>query len=95
MMCATVRSSEWRDIVGRTVTGKSQVIVSTNEPLSVCRVVAMETSPEPSSRAELLVWWAGFLLRTNLKCTCHLRETETGKKFQVLTFLKEMAYHTW
>ena len=43
------------------VTGKSHVIVSTNERFRVSSVVAMAPALESPS------WWAEFLLRTNVK----------------------------
>ena len=65
---AVVRSSECWETVGRTVTGKSQVIVSTNELFRVSIVVAMAPDPESSSWAEeALDLWAEFRLRTNWK----------------------------
>ena len=55
-------------MVGRTVMGKSQVIVSTNELFRVWIVVAMAPDPESSSWAEEpLDLWAEFRLRTNWK----------------------------
>ena len=65
---AVVRSSECWETVGRTVTGKSQVIVSTNKLFRVSIVVAMAPDPESSSCAEEpLDLWAEFRLRTNWK----------------------------
>lgn len=75
-----VCSSECDETVGRTVRGKSQVIVSTNDVVSVCTAVALEidavgAAAESSDWVELFGWWAEFLLTMNSKCTCHLTAT--------------------
>ena len=47
--------------------GRSQVIVSTDKLLRVCRLVAMELWVESSSWVGLFDWWVEFRLRRNWK----------------------------
>ena len=78
IVCVVVRSSACWETVGRTVMGKSHVIVSTKEPFRACSGdVAVATPLESWSWwAWLLDLWAEFLLEKNVKWTCHFSETE-------------------
>ena len=60
------------------IRGKSHVIVSTNEVLRDCKIVALEIEvgvAELSAGAELFDWWVEFLLMINSKWTCHFTAT--------------------
>lgn len=70
MVCILVRSSECSETVGRMVMGKSQVIVSVNELLSV-NTVALETVVGVAK----LSGWVDFLFMINSKCNCHFTDT--------------------
>lgn len=79
--CAVVRSSLCRETVGRIVMGKSQVIVSTNELLSVCKTVALDRVEVGGAKSSGWVeLFDDFLFTTNSKCTCHLTATR-GEKY--------------
>ena len=62
--------------------GKSHVIVSINELLSVCNMVALALvvvgGAEVSGWAGLFDWWVDFRLTMNSKCICHF--TDTGEE---------------
>ena len=93
MVCGAVCSSECDDTVGRTVRGKSHVIVSANDVVSVCNAVALAidaVGAESSDWVELFDWWAGIStnnefevylpLDCNCVCVCVCVVKEGGKK---------------
>ena len=93
IVCCVVRSSECRETVGRTVTGKSHVIVSTNELFRVCIVVAVVIELL-GAESSLSLWaWLFDLLMINWKCTCHLRETVERERMHTTYILARLTRH--
>lgn len=66
--------------MGKTVMGKSQVIVSTNEVFRVCNVVAVEIGFLWVESSIFLWVWLLDRAIMNWKCNCHFRETVRGER---------------